>query len=205
MPHDLPPPILLADHTALDFLNSVGAPNGEDIEWLGTGEDLITWLETTGLISADQARSCLRDVQMRDLDAAARDAVALREWFRDFLADQIHRTTWDFDDADVEPVNRILRRGNYVFQLSSGKGDPELKGSAVIEHAGDLLFPIALEIADFLSTAKHQDTHICAGETCTFWFVDLTKNKKRRWCDMKICGNRAKVTAFRSRRAGKKS
>ena len=33
----------------------------------------------------------------------------------------------------------------------------------------------------------------CDNETCRWLFVDMSKNRSRRWCDMKDCGNRAKA------------
>jgi predicted RNA-binding Zn ribbon-like protein len=39
----------------------------------------------------------------------------------------------------------------------------------------------------------------CADAGCTRVFHDESKNGRRRWCDMKSCGNRAK--AARHRRA----
>ena len=38
----------------------------------------------------------------------------------------------------------------------------------------------------------------CAASDCGWWFVDDTKNRSRRWCDMKLCGNREKLRRFRS-------
>jgi hypothetical protein len=37
----------------------------------------------------------------------------------------------------------------------------------------------------------------CADPRCGRVFQDETKNGRRRWCDMKVCGNRAKVQRFR--------
>jgi predicted RNA-binding Zn ribbon-like protein len=37
----------------------------------------------------------------------------------------------------------------------------------------------------------------CAATTCAWLFLDTTKNRTRRWCDMKTCGNREKVRRFR--------
>ncbi|EPZ91129.1 CGNR zinc finger [Burkholderia cenocepacia BC7] len=34
---------------------------------------------------------------------------------------------------------------------------------------------------------------------CTWFFVDRGRGVGRRWCDMRTCGNRAKVEAFRER------
>jgi hypothetical protein len=39
----------------------------------------------------------------------------------------------------------------------------------------------------------------CRGEDCRWVFVDWSRNRSRRWCDMAVCGNRAKVTSFRRR------
>jgi predicted RNA-binding Zn ribbon-like protein len=40
----------------------------------------------------------------------------------------------------------------------------------------------------------------CAADDCAWWFVDDTKNRSRRWCDMKLCGNREKLRRFRARK-----
>jgi len=39
----------------------------------------------------------------------------------------------------------------------------------------------------------------CAADDCKWWFVDDTKNHSRRWCEMKTCGNRAKLRRYRER------
>jgi predicted RNA-binding Zn ribbon-like protein len=46
----------------------------------------------------------------------------------------------------------------------------------------------------------------CENEGCLWAFVDLSRNGSRRWCDPRICGNVAKVRAYRQRQqAGKSS
>jgi len=40
----------------------------------------------------------------------------------------------------------------------------------------------------------------CDGASCTWLFLDRTKNRSRRWCDMKSCGNAAKARRHRARR-----
>ena len=39
---------------------------------------------------------------------------------------------------------------------------------------------------------------MCAGDRCGWLFVDTSKNHSRRWCDMKICGNRMKARRFKA-------
>jgi predicted RNA-binding Zn ribbon-like protein len=41
----------------------------------------------------------------------------------------------------------------------------------------------------------------CRGEHCGWLFLDLTKNRSRRWCEMEVCGSRAKMQRYRARRA----
>jgi predicted RNA-binding Zn ribbon-like protein len=39
----------------------------------------------------------------------------------------------------------------------------------------------------------------CGGSRCSVVFLDSTRNGRRRWCDMAVCGNRAKAARFRAR------
>ncbi|MBN9673279.1 CGNR zinc finger domain-containing protein [Roseibium aggregatum] len=202
------PPILIADHPALDLLNSVAAPRDEEIEWIGTGNDLLTWIGASGLLEPDQAEGCRRKFEQEDLDDVARRVIALREWFRRLLKEQSDPEGWRISGEDLQYLNAILAAGTYLFQLNASHGEKpglvsgiSLQGTIDVRSPDDLLFPIALQIADFLAAVSPHDTRRCANEACTLWFVDVTKNKRRRWCDMSVCGNRAKAAGFRARKA----
>ena len=41
----------------------------------------------------------------------------------------------------------------------------------------------------------------CAEHTCELVFWDLSKNHSRRWCSMRVCGNRVKSRAYAARKA----
>ena len=61
------------------------------------------------------------------------------------------------------------------------------------EHAPEaLLGPIALSALTTLTQGDLSRIKQCQGEKCGWLFFDTTKNKSRRWCEMEICGNRAK-------------
>jgi predicted RNA-binding Zn ribbon-like protein len=38
----------------------------------------------------------------------------------------------------------------------------------------------------------------CGNPECRWLFLDTSKNHTRRWCDMKICGNRMKARRFKA-------
>jgi len=42
---------------------------------------------------------------------------------------------------------------------------------------------------------------LCAAPDCRWAYVDGSRNRSRRWCDMAACGNRAKNRAWRARAA----
>jgi predicted RNA-binding Zn ribbon-like protein len=61
------------------------------------------------------------------------------------------------------------------------------------EMIGWVLWPIALSAADLLASEKLGSVRRCAGDNCAWLFLDESRNHSRRWCDMKICGNRQKA------------
>ncbi|WP_299477903.1 ABATE domain-containing protein [uncultured Roseibium sp.] len=198
-----PPPILIADHPALDFLNSVGAPHGTQIEWISDGTALLSWMTAAGLLSEAEASGIAERTSPNDLDETAAHARELREWFRDLIVRQDGLSGWQLAPDEIDLIGRILSKGTYRFQLQPGDPDEaqlQLSSGYETTKAEDLLVPIAHQIAALLSETDCRLTRNCGGPTCTFWFSDITKNKKRRWCDMKICGNRAKTAAFRERK-----
>jgi len=51
---------------------------------------------------------------------------------------------------------------------------------------------LAQAAVDLLTADEPPLLHACASNTCRWLFLDTSKNRTRRWCDMKICGNRRK-------------
>ncbi len=63
-----------------------------------------------------------------------------------------------------------------------------------------ILGPVALSALTLLTQQDLARVKRCQGERCGWLFFDTTKNRSRRWCEMEICGNRAKVRAHRQRK-----
>ncbi len=55
-----------------------------------------------------------------------------------------------------------------------------------------ILGPVALSALSVLTGADLSRVKRCPGDHCGWLFFDATKNKRRRWCEMEVCGNRAK-------------
>ncbi len=60
-----------------------------------------------------------------------------------------------------------------------------------------IIWPIALSALELLTSEEIKNVRQCPG--CGWLFLDTSKNKRRRWCDMRACGNRAKVKRHRKK------
>jgi predicted RNA-binding Zn ribbon-like protein len=203
------PAIFFGNHTGLDFLNSIASPVDGPIEWLGNGEAFINWLQQAGLVPQEALCALSRSAGPGEIDAIAVQARALREWFRGFV--HKHRGT-RLSAAllgELEPINRILAGDKRHTEIAL-IGNPEEKPSPFSlaekrkwQPSGALLIPIAEAMARLVSEADFTYVKACEGPACTLLFLDNTRRHARRWCSMSICGNRAKVAAFRARGHGR--
>jgi predicted RNA-binding Zn ribbon-like protein len=59
---------------------------------------------------------------------------------------------------------------------------------------------LSLQTVALLTSPALKRVHSCHSESCRWLFLDTSKNHTRRWCDMKVCGNRMKAQRFQARR-----
>jgi len=58
----------------------------------------------------------------------------------------------------------------------------------------------ALDAAHLLTDNEHGPIRECEGALCGWFFLDESRNRRRRWCSMEACGNRAKARRFYRRK-----
>ena len=201
-----PPALFIADSLGLDFLNSIAVPVDTTVEFIGNGEDLLSWLDQAHLVPKDVLEQFRAKAAPGELDAVATHARAFREWFRGFVRERMGKPLSDDAVAALDPLNRILARdeayGQIVVRRDSESSGLALESRRRWRSSDTLLIPIARSIADLLTTENFSDVKACQGHACTLLFVDHTRGSARRWCNMAVCGNRAKQAAHRER-AGK--
>ncbi|WP_176473869.1 CGNR zinc finger domain-containing protein [Actibacterium ureilyticum] len=185
-----PPAMIIADDPALDFLNTIGAPHGEMIEWIETGDDLKAWLLQAGLVQPSEFDDFPQDAET---DIAAAEARHLRDEFRAWLQTG---TTGIF-----EHLNWVLQRESGFWVLEPTPPH-RMTRRLRFTQPGQLLVPVAIAIADLIARQEADRVRECANPSCTMWFRDVSRNNRRRWCSMSVCGNRAKVAAHRARGKG---
>ena len=113
---------------------------------------------------------------------------AVREAIRVLL-----RANNGVEDADVEGASSTLERAARRADLRVVFAD----GAIVFESRDAILAAVAHAMAD----GSWARLKACRSGTCQWAFVDEARNRSRQWCDMAVCGNRAKAKRFRSRQA----
>ena len=113
------------------------------------------------------------------------------------LRDAIRRTLRD----PGAPASRgRLARASRPYTLRAG--DPTIGERPLVPIGSGLhavLGRVVADLAEARATGAIDRLKLCAN--CGWAFVDESRNRSRRWCEMTSCGNQSKVRAYRSRRA----
>ena len=186
----------------LDFINTVDprAPEpGQD--FLPDYASLLDWCETAD-VELPRALSWLRrraSAWPDEADTAHHRAVAMREAL--YAVVLAARTGTSVRTADLAKLNVALGEsiGHRVLTPDERGGVREgWRRSDVLTQP---LWPIAIDAWDLLTEPELDQVRECPVDAggCGWLFLDTSRAGNRRWCDMRTCGNRAKVRAHYSR------
>ncbi len=177
----------------LDLANTVdNRPTERRRDYLATYDDLLSWGGQAGALTREESDS-LRKLARGD-PAEARRALAgalrAREAiFAIFCAEAQGvpppREALAALEAGLPAVlaRLTLRRGDGGYALAWGG----------LPHLDRIVWPAIRSAAELLISPDLRLIRVCASETCDWLFLDRSRNRTRRWCDMKVCGNRHKV------------
>lgn len=173
----------VSGNRTLDFIGTVKSRRAEFDDLLTSPAELGKWLTEAGIL--DTAPEVGADTLHR--------ATRLREaaW---------HLALAETDGAplpaaDLRIVNE-LAHGEPVRATLHADGSVRRAGTA--EQA---LTEIARDAIELFGGADHARIRECGRPECTRLYIDTSRGGSRRWCDMTICGNRAKSAAFRARQS----
>ena len=197
------PALFLGDALALDFLNSVATPIDTPVDWIEDGEGLLRWLEQAKLVPRETLESLRAQALPGELDNVADQARNLREWFRTFVRERKGKPLKPDALAELEPLNRLLERDEGFSRVVARQTDEgevfEFQPMRNWRSPEALLLPVGEALGRFVCTEDFSNVKACEGPVCTLLFADHTRGRRRRWCSMAMCGNRAKQAAHRDR------
>lgn len=192
---------LIGGRLCLDFANTAsGRGTDHHVEHLVDYRALVAWGRHVDILDAKSAVALLRRARARRPAAQGvwRRALALREAVhRVFKALARHQGV---AAADLAVVNGAL-----AAALPHGRVVPARNGfswswdddARLLDR---MLWPVARSAAELLTAAELRRVKQCPGPNCGWLFLDLSKNGSRRWCEMEVCGSRAKARAYYARR-----
>ena len=188
---------------ALDLANTASRRSQpEPQDKLHGYEDVVVWGERTGLFDARRARAMRAEARRRPdvAEAVLARTVELRETiYRIFSA-----LGADAEPAakDVRTLGAYLKEGAALRSLHGGAHGWTWRWEGGEEPLAQHLWPAAWAAAELLTDGDLERVKECDNDACTWLFVDMSKNRSRRWCDMKDCGNRAKARRHYKRTKG---
>jgi predicted RNA-binding Zn ribbon-like protein len=185
----------LAD--TLDFLNTDELDGfGRPVEHLGSLAEATAWLEERGLLHPAR-REALEVTQAGRAATLLGHVRAVRRGLRDVIEALV--TGRPVDQAGLAAVNRVLRARS-VLELVPGDGGLAVGHRHLGDPLDDALASVAEPLVNLVASGATGSLRICANDGCRWVFEDLSRARRRRWCSMETCGNRAKAARHRARR-----
>lgn len=180
----------------LDFINTVhcyGAADPRDD--LHSPGDLLAWAVAAGVLTAHEKAQTERNFTKHPASGQQllREAKSIRARLREIFKSPRGKASRE----DFAALNSLLGQHAAVPAIANTQGRWAV-GWRPTATPG-ILLPVLLSAAELLTGNGLARVRECGSPTCTFLFLDTSKNHSRRWCDMRVCGNRAKVTQFRRR------
>lgn len=196
---------LLGGRPCLDFVNTLDW-RGIDhpVEFLHSYHDLVTWSRHAGTISDQQTHRLSQKARKEPTRAAAvlQNAIELREAiYRIFAA---IAEDLPVAESDLTIFNRHLGATMQSSKIIQHKQDFVWNTLGDSEKLEEILNPVVRSAADLLVSAERKKVKKCGDPACGWLFLDISRNRSRRWCDMRDCGNRAKASRFYKRTKGTK-
>lgn len=190
---------LVAGHPILDFVNTLDwrfRSSGSE-ELLNDYADLLRFSQQSGLMTREDVR------KLTSGDSATkRRKLSSAKKFRECLATILYAIT-----AGATPRAEDLRALSSLLRATRREESLKWRGFRFqwepSKNATDSLSVplrrLTSAAAEFLTSDDLHKLRTCANEGCRWLFIDVTKNGGRRWCDMRLCGNRIKAKQFRER------
>lgn len=200
----------ISGDASLDFVNTV--------DWLEEGlvndrlseyARLVEWAEGAGIVSVRAAERLRHGAMARPAEAAVvlESARSLRWVLRGIF------TSLAGGEARVpglDAFNEALDEALHHRTLAPA-GAPQAEDGAIRwvwcgmgEEPSSILWPVTWSAAELMTSDEARRVRVCAGPACGWMYVDRSRNRMRRWCEMSVCGTREKSRRRTSRNGAKK-
>jgi predicted RNA-binding Zn ribbon-like protein len=181
---------LTGGRLCLDFVNTVdNRPSERRRELLETYADLASWSRQSGILSSREEEELLRraDREPRRASKVLARAISLREALFALFSRG--------DSAGLDGLRSALPAAYQGPVLEAGPPYQLLwkDDAAALDR---MLGPIVRSAVELLTSAERDRIRVCGADDCDWLFLDESRSRSRQWCNMAVCGNRAKARRF---------
>jgi predicted RNA-binding Zn ribbon-like protein len=196
---------LLGGKLCLDFINTLDWRGTEKpVEFLNTYHDLVVWSRHAGVCTIQDSRQLSAMAKQSETMAKKIHlrALSIREiMYRIFSAISQNKNPSKEDLTGFNQQLSASMQGSQIVRIKDGYNWDTIGDKARLDW---IFNPIVRSAAELLVSADLQNIKSCADPACGWLFLDTSRNKRRRWCDMRDCGNRAKASRFYNKKQGRR-
>ena len=192
---------LIGGHPALDLVNTLDwrfRDTGSE-ELINNYADAVRFMEQSGMIGVGDSRRLLRGAQENKAEKVVAAIRELREAIAEILYAAIEGKRPS--GSSVRKLEACLNEARSQQQLHWEGEKLEWKLPLFPSLAAPFWL-LALSAGQLITSEQMQLLRECGNDECRWLFLDTSKNHTRRWCDMKICGNRMKARRFKAQHRG---
>ena len=179
---------LISGNLSLDLVNTELVRRGQRYDLLITDEDVLEWLRVVKENIPFDNEKVLQGRTNQVTSSILEIREVLRKQF-EAIADQ-HEISNDF----IVYLEKQIEKAPFTYKVIEQRLVPIPVGE--IEDV--LVSLIAFDTLTLIAENKLISLKRCSNPDCVLLFID--KSGKRKWCSMKICGNRKKVAKFQNRK-----
>ncbi len=186
----------------LDFANTRESRSDPSTEQLESAGDLVAFAAASGIVGAGEAARLATLADGRAASADALDqALELREAIYAVFA--ARAAGGETPRAELERLNRAVASAGARRRLEPHGGGFVVAWSGLDRSLTAPLAVVAESALELLTSPDLARVRHCAAGDCDWLFLDQSRNRSRRWCSMRTCGNRSKARRHyrRKRRA----
>ena len=190
---------LVAGHLALDFANTLDYRYDPDrlIDLLPSYERFLAFCRQSGVITAAQMRKLLGGLSEFDSQRVLKEVIEFREVLYFLIPSAVHGRRPD--ESHLRALNRILSGAPALDEVVWHKRGFVRSVRDVTERPDGPLRQIVNAAVVLITSSDIYNVRECSEKTCRWLFLDRSRNRSRRWCDMQLCGNRSKAKRFYAR------
>jgi predicted RNA-binding Zn ribbon-like protein len=196
----------------LDFVNTVrgrissptdrGARDYADAildERLTSYDALLRWGRFAEVLTSRDTKRLAVEAERRPVRSATvlRRVIRVREAMYRLCKGTI--AGWPPHPDDLTAVDRELQIARAHERLIASPRGIVLDDADATLALDRMLWPVVRSAVELLTSQRMERVGQCPGDECGWLFLDTSRSGRRQWCDMKDCGNVAKVRRFREK------